>query len=75
MITLTICVFSHILFSFIINEKGMAFCLIINLTETKNMNQKLKQLFEEDQYDLRTMPYDRIKRDKERRMELNIHRF
>lgn len=53
----------------------MAFCLIINLTETKNMNQKLKQLFEEDQYDLRTMPYDRIKRDKERRMELNIHRF
>ncbi|MCJ8007230.1 hypothetical protein ACFFF5_06965 [Lederbergia wuyishanensis] len=36
------------------------------------MNVKLKQLFEEDQHDLRTMPHDRIERDRERRNEVEI---
>lgn len=34
------------------------------------MNEKLKQLFEEDQHDLRTMPHDRIDRDRQRRNEV-----
>ena len=36
------------------------------------MNKKLKQIFEEDQHDLRTMPHDRIERDRERRNEVKF---
>lgn len=40
--------------------------------ETKYMNEKLKLLFEEDQHDLRTMPSDRIERDRKRRNEVKF---
>lgn len=36
------------------------------------MNERLKQLFEEDQHDLRTMPHDRQERDRERRNEVKF---
>ncbi|MGM0837663.1 MAG: hypothetical protein ACQEV7_16015 [Bacillota bacterium] len=36
------------------------------------MNEELKQLFEEDQHDLRTMPHDRIERDRERRNKVKV---
>ncbi|KAB2335574.1 hypothetical protein [Bacillus mesophilum] len=36
------------------------------------MNEKLKQLFEEDQHDLRTLPHDKTVRDRERRNEVKV---
>ncbi|PPA69539.1 hypothetical protein [Jeotgalibacillus proteolyticus] len=36
------------------------------------MNKELKQLFDEDQQDLRTMPHDRIERDRKRRSRVKL---